>query len=150
MANNNIRWGFTLAEVLIVAVMMVVLAFTIVPQLVNSGEEATASSAKFELQTLRSHIQLYKSEHHGKLPGDDLAELLVSTNSAGTTDPNDGPLVFGPYIESIPVNPFTGSNLVVEITEDPVESIDATTSGGWLYRKTDGQIWLSHPDYFNE
>lgn len=150
MANNKRRYGFTLAEVLIVVVMMVVLAATIVPQLVDSSEEARASSAKFELQTLRSHIQLYKSEHDGKVPGDDLAELLLTTNSAGTTDLDDGPLIYGPYIQSIPVNPFTGSDSVVEITKNPAASTDVTKSEGWLYRKTDGEIWLSHPDYFNE
>ena len=147
MANRMRRHGFTLVEVLIVVVMLAVLAVAIVPEFLDSSQDAIVSSAKFNLQTLRSQIQRYKSEHGGKVPGDDLAELLLTTNAAGTIDSSDGPLVCGPYLESIPVNPFTGSATVAEITSNPAATTDVTTSDGWLYNPEAGQVWLNHIDY---
>ena len=149
MANEMRRLGFTLIEVLIVAVMLAVLAAVVVPQFLNSNEDAKVTSAKFSLQTLRSQIQLYKSEH-GSWPGDDLQELLMTTSGDGTTDSSDGPLTSGPYLESIPVNPFTGSATVVEIENDPATAADITATDGWLYNKQVGQIWLNHADYISD
>ena len=150
MTDNKRLNGFTLVEVLIVVVIMAVLAATIIPQFSDSSKDAKVSSAKFNLHTLRSQIQLYKSQHDGKVPGDDLAELLVTTNTAGTTDSSDGPLVYGPYIQKIPANPFTASSSVAEITNDPAVSSDVTTTDGWLYNKTVGQVWINHADYLSE
>ena len=149
MEKINRRHGFTLPEVLIVVVMLAVLAAAIVPQFVTSGDEAKVSSARFHLQTLRSQIQLYKSEH-GKPPGDGLWELLLTTNAVGTTDSHDGPLVFGPYVQSIPVNPLTGSATVVEISNHPPTSADVTDGDGWLYNSAIGQIWLNHADHVSD
>ena len=147
---NKHRSGFTLVEVLIVVVIMAVLAATIIPQFSDSSKDAKISSVKFNLHTLRSQIQLYKSQHDGKVPGDDLAELLIKTNVAGTTDVSDGPLVYGPYVQSIPANPFTNSDVVVEITNNPAVVGDVTSGDGWLYNKTEGQVWINHADYFTE
>ena len=55
--------GFTLVEVLIVVVIMAVLAATIIPQFADSTKDAKVSTAKFNLHTLRSQIELYKSQH---------------------------------------------------------------------------------------
>ena len=142
--------GFTLVEVLIVVVIMAVLAATIIPQFSDSSKDAKISSVKFNLHTLRSQIQLYKSQHDGLVPGDDLAELLLTTNASGTTDSSDGPLVYGPYIQKIPNNPFTTSNAVVEITSSPAASSDVTSSDGWLYNKSEGKVWVNHADYYTE
>jgi len=150
MTINKRRSAFTLVEVLIVVVIMAVLAATIIPQFSDSSKDAKVSSVKFNLQTLRSQIEMYKAQHDGKTPGDDLAELLVTTNAAGTTDSSDGPLVYGPYIQKVPENPFTGSNTVVEITNDPATSGDVTSGDGWLYNKAEGKIWINHADYFEE
>jgi len=149
MANENRHYGFTLVEVFIVAVMLAVLAATILPHFLSSNAEVEVS-AKYSQETLRSKIQLYQAHHNGQAPGGDLTELLLTTYSAGTVDPSDGPLVHGPYIESIPVNPFTGSTTVVEIANNPAASSDVTESDGWLYNPVEGHIWLNHRDYVAE
>lgn len=137
------RNAFTLVEVLIVVVIMAVLAATIIPQFSDSSKDAKISSAKFNLHTIRSQIELYKSQHDGLVPGDDLLELTQTTNVKGTTSTGDGPLVYGPYIAKIPPNPFTNSNLVLEITNDPAATTDVTTTDGWLYNKTAGKVWIN-------
>ena len=148
--NKKQRTAFTLVEVLIVVVIMAVLAATIIPQFSDSSKDAKISSVKFNLHTIRSQIEMYKSQHDGKVPGDDLLELTQTTNVKGTTSTSDGPLVYGPYIQTIPANQFTSSNTVSEITNDPAQASDVTTTDGWLYNKTSGKIWINHADYFSE
>src|SRR5262245_49564755 len=117
--NQKRRTGFTLVEVLIVVVIMAVLAATIIPQFSDSSKDAKVSTVKFNLHTLRAQVEIYKSQHDGKMPGDDLAELIVKTNAKGTTAVGDGALVYGPYVQKIPMNPFTNSNTVKEIAATP-------------------------------
>lgn len=148
--NQIRRTGFTLVEVLIVVVIMAVLAATIIPQFSDSSKDAKESSVKFNLHTLRSQIELYKSQHDGKKPGDDLAELTQTTNAAGTTNASDGPLVYGPYIQKIPTNPFTLSSDVKEITNNPPVAGDVDNAAGWLYHKASGNVWINHSTLVSE
>ncbi len=144
------RNAFTLVEVLIVVVIMAVLAATIIPQFSDSSKDAKISSAKFNLHTIRSQIEMYKSQHDGKVPGDDLLELTQKTNTKGTTNAGDGALVYGPYIAKIPPNPFSNSNVVLEITSDPAAASDVTTTDGWLYNKTAGKVWINDAVLYTE
>jgi type II secretory pathway pseudopilin PulG len=139
-----------LVEVLIVVVIMAVLAATIIPQFSDSSKDAKISTVKFNVHTLRSQVEFYKSQHDGKVPGDDLAELLVKTNTKGTTSTSDGALVCGPYIQKLPSNPFTNSSAVKEITNDPAVAADVDSTNGWLYNKTSGKVWINHADYLAE
>ncbi len=150
MAKHNHTAGFTLIEVLIVAIIIVVLTATVLPHFAETQGQSIESRAQFNLYCLRSQIDLYQQEHNGAVPGDDLAELLTKTNAAGTTNRAEGPLEFGPYVGSLPINPLTGSNTVAEITNNPPLADDVTESDGWLYNKVDGQVWINHVDHLTE
>ena len=142
------RDGFTLVEVLIVVVIMAVLAATIIPQFSDSTKDAKVSSANFNLHTLRSQIQLYKSQHDGEVPSATLAELTASTNSDGDVG-TGAAYPYGPYVREIPGNPFTNSNTVTVITNSPAQVGDVT-GDGWLYNATTGDIWIDHADYYTD
>ena len=134
------RSAFTLIEVLIVVVIMAILAATIIPQFTDSTKDAKASTAVFNLHTLRSQIELYRAQHAGLAPGAALAELLTTTNEAGT-----GPGPFGPYIREIPANPFTNSKVIKTINTTPAAAGDVTSGGGgWIYNVTTGGIWIDY------
>jgi general secretion pathway protein G len=143
------RSAFTLVEILIVVVIMAILAATIIPQFTDSTKDAKASTGKFNLHTLRSQIQLYRAHHEGNAPGNDLAELMASTNSDGTIG-TGASYPYGPYISEMPVNPFTNSATVKVITNDPATAGDVTGTGGWLYNPTSGGIWLDHAEHYQD
>src|SRR5205823_3522408 len=129
MKTTERRSAFTLIEVLIVVVIMAILAATIIPQFTDSTKDAKSSTVLFNLHTLRSQIQLYRTQHNGTAPSATLAELLASTDATGAT--GSGALFpYGPYLRQIPVNPYTNSATLKTITTDPAVVGDVTGTGG--------------------
>src|SRR5262245_10773326 len=120
--------GFTLVEVLIVVVIMAILAATIIPQFTDSTTDAKASTTKFNLHTLRSQIELYRTQHNGLAPSGTLVELTKTTDVDGTQGTGSS-FPYGPYIREIPMNPFNNSQTVTVITNDPAAAGDVTANG---------------------
>jgi prepilin-type N-terminal cleavage/methylation domain-containing protein len=142
--------GFTLVEILIVVVIMAVLAATIIPQFTDSAQDAKANTALFNLHTLRSQVEMYKSQHDGVAPTT-LDLLTVKTNRAGTTSTSDGALVYGPYIHEVPANPMVDSG-VADVVKAPGANppTAAEADAGWLYAAATGEVWINHVDYLDE
>jgi general secretion pathway protein G len=146
--NANVRRSaFTLIEVLIVVVIMAILAATIIPQFSDSTKDAKSSTVKFNLHTLRSQIELYRTQHSGTAPSGTLAELKVSTDATGATGTGAN-FPYGPYIRDIPVNPYSNKNTITVITNDPAKASDVTGNSGWLYNTTTGGIWIDNSSFY--
>ena len=60
--------GFTLIEILIVVVILGILAAIVVQQFSNASQEATASSIRSQLQTIRGQVELFRVRNAGALP----------------------------------------------------------------------------------
>lgn len=148
MMRTNQHRGFTLVEVLIVVVIMAILAATIIPQFTNSTKDAQESTVLFNLQTFRSQIQMYRTQHDGLIPGAALAELTSSTNRAGTIG-TGASFPYGPYLHGMPENPLNNSNTITVITTSPAVAGDVT-GGGWLYNATTGEVWVDHADHYTK
>jgi general secretion pathway protein G len=148
MKNKCRKSGFTLIEVLIVVVIMAVLAATIIPQFTASTDDAQEAAAHYNLRTLRSQIQLYRTEHAGLYPvvandadgQPSLPALFSNTNAAGTIG-TGASFPLGPYMISIPNNPYDNKNYVEEAVSWPPAA--ATANGGWIYYPATGQIALN-------
>jgi general secretion pathway protein G len=146
MKTTEPRSAFTLIEVLIVVVIMAILAATIIPQFTDSTKDAKSSTVLFNLHTLRSQIQLYRTQHNGLAPDAALAKLMTTTDVSGAT--GTGPnFPYGPYLREIPVNAFTNSKTITTTTDDPLTTAPAGT-GGWIYNPTTGSIWIDHTTYW--
>src|SRR6476469_9161781 len=123
----SLRSGFTLVEILIVVIILGILAAIVIPQFTNASTDARKASLVSQLQTLRSQIQLFKLQHNDVLPdlvATQWSQMMSKTNLAGVVDTTATGL-FGPYLESQPINPLNGNKKV------------ALTAGaadvGWIY-----------------
>jgi len=67
--NRANQEGFTLVELLIVAIILAILAAIVVPQFASSTGDAAASALRSDLSGIRSAIDLYTQQHSGAFPG---------------------------------------------------------------------------------
>ena len=104
--------GFTLVEILIVVVILGILAAIVIPQFTQASTEAREASLRSNLQSVRSQIELFKIQHNDFAP---TSNATFEDQMCGRTDQNGALNVageFGPYLQAIPVNPFTSGNTI--------------------------------------
>lgn len=144
--------GFTLVEILIVVVILGILAAIVVPQFTQASTEAKENSLRSNLQSIRSQIELYKVQHNDVPPtlGNFEAQMIYTSDYTGLTtgtkvrDMNAvPPAQFGPYLERIPPNPFTGLNTLGAATASTVAADDPPTVG-WWYDAATGELWANY------
>ena len=148
---KNRRSAFTLIEVLIVVIIMAVLAAMIIPQFSSSTNDAKMSNLKFNLQTIRSQLEMYKEHHAGVYPpaatsADFTNQMTQKTDSTTTLNANG---LYGPYIQTaVPVNPFNNSNSVVILSGGTMPSAATGSADGWQYNPAQGWFYPNTANYF--
>ena len=133
--------GFTLVELLIVAIILAILAAIVVPQFASTTEDAKEAALRSNLANIRGAISLYRQQH-GAYPstvaatggtctggaagtgaaesGQALVDQLTrytNANGQSCTLPVGGTFQFGPYLDenTLPANPVTGSSAVLVV-----------------------------------
>ena len=86
--------GFTLVELLIVAIILAILAAIVVPQFASSTDDALDSALKSNLSGVRSAIDLYVQQHGGEFPGAVAATGGTCTGGTAGTGAADTDLAF--------------------------------------------------------
>ena len=167
--SRNRQSGFTLVELLIVAIILAILAAIVVPQFANTAAGASDAALRTNLSGIRSAVELYRQQHAqvypganasntvvcgGTTPGSGAAgsgqafddQLTMYTNAAGVacSVTNDGgtPYPFGPYIKenAVPANPVTTVATIVVNTNTDLGMQSATAGGGWLFSTATGKF----------
>ncbi len=130
---HDVRKAFTLVEILIVVVILGILAALVIPQVGSVVNESKASSLLMDLKTVRSQIGLYRTQHEQHPTLDDFGlQLTKYTDEKGNTNLTKTPVFkYGPYLQRIPANPYTGKNNLS--TDDPGES-------DWYYNPVTGEF----------
>lgn len=123
--------GFTLVEILIVVVILGVLAAIVIPQFSNAGIDAKTSALCTNLRKVRLQIILYKAHHGGGLPtlANFTEQMTGTTNINGNPSGSDT----GPYLRSIPLEPFSSNSTVT-----------ANGTTGWNYDEASGDFWAPY------
>lgn len=155
--------GFTLVELLIVAIILAILAAIIVPQFASTTTDAQESALRANAAGLRSAISLYRQQH-GEYPGVNTAaggvctgtpgtglagtqlaiedQLTLYSDSAGLTcSAPDVGYAFGPYLQgdTLPVNPITDSGVFAIVTTGNL-NMTAGVGLGWQYDTVAGKL----------
>ena len=137
-STRSSKRGFTLVEILIVVIILGILAAIVIPQFTNASTEARESNVRSQLQTLRSQIELYKLQHKDVPPelitgGAGQWEVFTQyTDIDGAVSATkDTTHIYGPYMNSAPVNPLSGFNVIAAA---------AANDGGWIYDEATGKI----------
>lgn len=131
--------AFATADVVILAVVMLVATAAILPTFDQPSPEAKWSETTAALQHVRAQIQRYRLDHEGRTP--DLAsfseQLTLYTDLGGACSPvPTSRYSHGPYLTRIPRNPWRGANDVAG---------PATDSAAWHYDQGNGRFTANLP-----
>ena len=146
--------GFTLVEILIVVIILGIMAAIVIPQFAESSESARISSLMTDLQTIRGQLVLYKTQHLESFPGKAGGETVTdgstsvfaqqtcqySDTTGATSAVPDGTHPFGPYLQRLPVNPFTGLNAITVIDNAATAFSAPAADAGWWFNRQTGEL----------
>ncbi len=166
------RWqtGFTLVELLIVAIILAILAAIVLPQFASTTRDAEEAALRANLTTIRGSLELYRQQH-GQYPGVGASSGGVCTGTAGSgaaetpqsvldqltrysnvagqscSLPDAGNFQFGPYLreDSWPDNPVTKLAVVAIVGVAAAGAGDLNmagdgAAGGWKLDVTSGKF----------
>ena len=144
MKCHRSRSGFTLVEILIVAVILGILAAVVVPQFSDATTDAKSSVMTSNLQSLWAQAELYQAHHKNLYPWDDGAGGLDSDAeiirkfTTQTDAYGDAGVEYGPYMQAVPVNPYLDNDTPVfaEVAADGVD---------WLIDVDEGDLSDGRP-----
>jgi len=146
--------GFTLVEILIVVVLLGVMAAIVIPAIGNGATSARETTLSMDLSLLRRFIPVYTSQHREVPPGYPdgnrsaaptgeafLAQATLSSNIEGRTAARGtAGFPLGPYLSTIPANPFNKLSTVTVLADDADFPAVADDSCGWIYKPATGEI----------
>ncbi len=149
MMKRAAKQGFTLVEILIVVIILGILAAIVIPQFTEASSEARISNLMTNLQTIRSQVLLYKTQHLENYPADDDGEAHdefedemcnYSDEDGNTNATPDSDHPYGPYLTSIPVNPISNDNTVRVVQDGDTAFSAPDTDGGWYFNSETGEF----------
>ena len=145
--------GFTLVELLIVAIILAILAAIVVPQFANTAQGANDSALRTNLSGIRSAVELYRQQHASVYPGanasnsvvcgtgpgsgaagsgqafDDQLTLYTNASGVACSVQDDGGTLypFGPYIKdnAVPSNPVSTVATILVNTDSNLQMVSA-------------------------
>ncbi|UCD27945.1 MAG: hypothetical protein JSV03_12700 [Planctomycetota bacterium] len=135
--------GLTLVEALIIIIVLGIIASVVVPQFTKAGTSDNLGALKGNLQVIRAQIKAYKLQHNNSYPSgaDKFEDQMVRASKAdGSTAVIGTPgYNWGPYLQSIPNNPYTDTNTI--------GSGEVGTSA-WYYNPQTGLFRANHNEQF--
>lgn len=159
-AVKKMKRGLSFIQWLMGAAILVILAAIVLPRFRDrTGEAKKESAAKANLHILRGAIELYALEHGGVAPGYPKGnrslpptawtfydQLTKASNSGGAVaEPGTAGYDLGPYIETLPENPFNEVRIPNIIFDSQAMPQEATGLYGWIYKPATKTIMLDWP-----
>ena len=161
--HRSIRTGFSLAELVIIVVIIGIIAAIAIPRISSGSASSGEVALRGNLRALRDAIDRYAAEHLGDLPGskaDGLGnaantgaamvnQLTQYSDAVGNVSADSTPNhPFGPYLHRIPRLPVGGnrgeSGVVIDAANSP--PLVAISANGWVYNPITGEIIANSDD----
>lgn len=125
--------GFTLVELLVVVVVLAILAAIVVPKFMGASERSREAALKSDLKILRNAVSLFYTDCK-VFPAslDDLAATAAPAQgktTAGADKAISAAEWNGPYVESVPVDPISGSAFNYSTTSPNVGKVTSSATG---------------------
>ena len=148
----------SLIGTLIAVVAIAVTAALVAPEFSEAGiAENRMDELCSRLQMLRAQIELYRVQHHdcppmrafdGTIVFDaELQQMVLCTDADGNPKPREPRVrrnavyAFGPYLQSVPENPFNNSRTIVRARSR--SEIPVPGGAGWAYIPETGEIYAN-------
>ena len=134
--------GFTLAELVIVIVIIGVIAGIAVPRRSRGAAGAIDAALKAMLTTMRKAIDHYAAEHGGDFPtvATFVEQLTTFTDDAGDDSATKTVShIFGPYLKAVPALSVFGEGSFGAPGHTDVAAADAADVG-WIYDQVTGGL----------
>jgi type II secretory pathway pseudopilin PulG len=136
------RRAFSIAELVIVAAVIGILAALVIPSLHNHGLAAKEAAAREDLQLLRGAIELYAARHVGVPPGYPGNNL---GNEPTAEQFQNQMIVEDRCLLQVPENPFNNVNSVRIVGNEEAFPTEATGHDGWIYQPATKIIHVDWP-----
>ena len=134
--------AFSIAELVIVAAIIGILAALLVPSLHSHAAGAKEAAAREDLQLLRGAIELYAARHAGVPPGYE----GTNQSSEPTAERFQNQMtVEDRCLLQMPENPFNNLNRVRIIGNEEAFPTEATGHDGWIYQPSTKNIRVDWP-----
>jgi len=134
--------GFSIAELVIVASIIGILASLVVPILQNRTTEAKVAAARDNLRLLRVAIRLYAARHHGVAPGYESNDPDGAFSSETFMDQT---VTLERYLRRMPANPFNNRTTMSMVGNGGSFPAEATGAFGWIYQPATETVRLDWP-----
>jgi general secretion pathway protein G len=151
--------GFTLAEVLIVIVLLAILAGVVLFNLSGSDTGAKEAALKANVNGMREAVSLYYNDHgwypcnakdfnSGGNATTFVQQLTRYTDATGRpSQTKSGNYRFGPYLKKFPTEPISGlATVTIDTSNERILELVATSvskgtgTGGWYYEAKSGNV----------
>ena len=122
--------GFTLVELLIVAIILAILAAIVVPQFASSTDDAIDSALKSNLSAIRGAIDLYAQQHGNTFPGAADSTTAGCPNGTGGAAGDTAGTLTGLTNQMVRYTNATGESC--SISDDPAGGVVEYPFGPYL------------------
>ena len=128
--------GFTLVELLVVIVVLAVLAAIVLPKFMDSGTRSKEAALRSDLKLVRNAVALFQTDC-GSYPAS-LSALTATTapakgkDNAGVDANITAANWHGPYLQSVPTDPVSGTAFTYSTTSGSVGTVTASATGNGL------------------
>ncbi len=150
--------AFTLVEVMLVIILLSIVSLVAIPLVGDVSTSSGEATARGNVATLRSAIELFYNQHNGLYPsavtdganalGSEAAfitHLTQYSNAAGVVSATkSSSYPYGPYLRlgvpKITVGPLNGNSNVSVTNAATALTADGSPTQGWKYSYVTGQI----------